>query len=50
MRRYSAGIAVVNPHPSASQAFSLGRKYKDEDGVSRSTVNLGPASGMILHT
>jgi hypothetical protein len=50
MRRYTAGIAVVNPHPSASQAFSLGRKYKDEDGVSRSTVNLGPASGMILHT
>jgi hypothetical protein len=50
MRRYTAGIAVVNPHPSASQAFSLGRKYKDEDGASRSTVNLGPASGMILHT
>jgi Hypothetical glycosyl hydrolase family 15 len=50
MRRYTAGIVVVNPHPSASQIFSLGRKYKDEDGASRSTVNLGPASGMTLHT
>jgi hypothetical protein len=50
MRRYTAGIAVVNPHPSASQTFSLGRTYKDEDGASRSTVSLGPASGMILHT
>jgi putative glycosyl hydrolase-like family 15 (GHL15) protein len=50
MRRYTAGIAVVNPHPSASQTFSLGRTYKDENGASRSTVNLGPASGMILHT
>jgi hypothetical protein len=50
MRRYTAGIAVVNPHPSASQTFSLGRTYKDEDGTSRSTVSLGPASGMILHT
>jgi hypothetical protein len=50
MRRYSAGIAVVNPHPSASQTFSLGRTYKDEDGVSRSAVTLGPASGMTLHT
>jgi hypothetical protein len=50
MRRYTAGIAVVNPHPSASQTFSLGRKYKDEDGASRSTVTLGPASGMVLRT
>jgi hypothetical protein len=50
MRRYTAGIAVVNPHPSASQTFSLRRTYKDEDGTSRSTVSLGPASGMILHT
>jgi hypothetical protein len=50
MRRYTAGVVVVNPHPSASQTFSLGRTYKDEDGVSRSTVSLGPASGMILHT
>jgi hypothetical protein len=50
MRRYTAGIVVVNPHPSASQTFTLGRTYKDEDGVSRSTVTLGPASGMTLHT
>jgi hypothetical protein len=50
MRRYTAGIAVVNPHPSASQTFSLGRKYTDEDGASRSTVTLGPASGMVLRT
>jgi hypothetical protein len=50
VRRYTAGIAIVNPHPSASQTFSLGRRYQDEDGVSRSTVRLGPASGMILHT
>jgi hypothetical protein len=50
MRRYTAGVVIVNPHPSASQTFSLGRTYKDEDGASRSTVTLGPASGMILHT
>jgi Hypothetical glycosyl hydrolase family 15 len=50
MRRYSAGIALINPHPSASQTFSLGRAYKDEDGASRTTVTLGPASGMIMHT
>jgi hypothetical protein len=50
MRRYTAGVVVVNPHSSTSQTFSLGRTYKDEDGASRSTVSLGPASGMILHT
>lgn len=50
MRRYTAGIVVVNPHPSASQTFSLGRTYTDENGASRSTVTLGPASGKVLHT
>jgi hypothetical protein len=50
MRRYSAGVAVVNPNPSASQTFSLGGTYTDEDGTRRSTVTLGPASGMVLHT
>jgi hypothetical protein len=50
MRRYTGGIAVVNPHPSASQTFALGRAYLDEDGASRSTVTLGPTSGMILYT
>jgi hypothetical protein len=50
MRRYTAGVAVVNPDPGASQTFSLGGTYTDEDGASRSTVTLGPASGMVLHT
>jgi hypothetical protein len=50
MRRYTAGVVVVNPQPSASQTFSLGRTYTDENGASRSTVTLGPASGMVLHT
>jgi hypothetical protein len=50
MRHFTAGVAVVNPSPSASQSFSLGGTYTDEEGVSRSTVTLGPASGMVLHT
>jgi hypothetical protein len=50
MRRYAAGVAVVNPDPSASQTFSLGRTYVDEDGVRRSTVTLRPATGMVLHS
>jgi hypothetical protein len=49
MRRYTAGVAVVNPDPSASQTFSLGGTYVDEDGVRRSTITLGPATGMVLH-
>jgi Hypothetical glycosyl hydrolase family 15 len=50
MRHYSGGVAVVNPHPSASQTFRLGGTYIDEDGVRRAIVTLGPATGMSLHT
>jgi hypothetical protein len=50
MRRYTAGVAVVNPDPSASQTFILGGTYVDEDGVRRSTVTLNPAMGMVLHS
>jgi Hypothetical glycosyl hydrolase family 15 len=50
LRRYTDGVAVVNPDPSASQTFALGGTYTDADGVSRSTVTLGPASGMVLHS
>jgi hypothetical protein len=48
MRHYSAGVAIVNPTPSSSQAFSLGGTYKTPDGASVSSVTLSPVSGMIL--
>lgn len=50
MRRYTEGVAVVNPDSSASQTFPLGGTYLDEDGVRRSSITLGPATGMSLHT
>jgi Hypothetical glycosyl hydrolase family 15 len=50
LRRYAAGVAVVNPDPSVSQTFSLGGTYVDQDGVRRSTVTLSPATGMVLHS
>jgi hypothetical protein len=49
MRHYTGGVAVVNPDPSASQTFPLGGAYVDQDGVSRSSITLGPATGMSLH-
>ena len=35
---------------ATSQTFQLGGTYVDEDGVRRSSVTLGPATGMSLHT
>ena len=47
-RRYSAGIAVVNPSPSASQRFELGAGYRKTDGSVATSVVLPPMSGMVL--
>jgi len=47
-RRYSAGVALVNPAPSASQRFDLGAGYRRPDGSVATTVTLPPMSGMVL--
>lgn len=47
-RRYSAGIALVNPAPAASQRFDLGGGYRKPDGSVAATVILPPISGMVL--
>jgi hypothetical protein len=47
-RRYSAGIAIVNPSTGASQRFELGAGYRTPDGSVAATVVLPPMSGMVL--
>jgi hypothetical protein len=47
-RRYSAGIAIVNPSAAASQRFELGAGYRTPDGSVAPTVALPPLSGMVL--
>jgi Hypothetical glycosyl hydrolase family 15 len=47
-RRYSAGIALVNPSTAASQRFELGASYRTPDGSAAATVALPPRSGMVL--
>jgi hypothetical protein len=47
-RRYSAGIAIVNPSTGTSQRFELGTGYRTPDGSVAATVALPPLSGMVL--
>jgi hypothetical protein len=47
-RRYSAGVAIVNPSPTASQRFEFGAGYRTPDGSVAATVALPPLSGMVL--
>jgi hypothetical protein len=47
-RRYTGGIAIVNPTRSKSQRFDLGHAYRRLDGSTVSTVVLGPTTGMVL--
>jgi len=49
-RRYSAGVAIVNPSPSREQRFDLHARYRRPDGSAVTTVVLPPLSGMVLVT
>ena len=48
LRRYDAGVAVVNPSPSTAQRFELGARWPLPDGTVASTVLLPPRTGMVL--
>jgi Hypothetical glycosyl hydrolase family 15 len=48
LRRYSAGVALVNPDPARAQRLDLGRRYVSPDGTPVSQVTLAPATGLIL--
>ena len=47
-RDYTGGTVLVNPSPSASQTFALGRTYTSPDRSAVSSVTLPPTSGMVL--
>ena len=49
-RRYTAGIAIVNPSPSQQQRFDLHARYRRSDGSTATSVVLPPLSGMVLVT
>lgn len=48
MRRYSGGVALVNPSATSAQTFSLGGSYVTPAGTTVSSVTLQPGTGMIL--
>jgi hypothetical protein len=50
MRRYTGGVALVNPSPSVSQSFQLGGTYLTPSGQSVTSVTLAPTTGLILHS
>lgn len=50
MRRYTGGVALVDPSPSVSQSFQLGGTYLTPSGASVTSVTLAPTTGMILHS
>lgn len=50
MRHFTSGVVCINPHPTSSQAFSLGGTYTDNNGTSRSSITLAPMTAMIFHT
>jgi Hypothetical glycosyl hydrolase family 15 len=50
LRRYSGGIAVVNPNPSISQHLDLGRRYLSPTGTPISQLTLAPTTGLVLPT
>jgi hypothetical protein len=49
LRRYSAGVSIVNPSPSSSQTFQLGGDYLTPDGQTVAQITLAPTSGLTLH-
>jgi len=48
LRRYSGGLAIVNPSPSHSYTIRLGSKYRDMFGRTYESVTLTPASAIVL--
>jgi hypothetical protein len=48
LRRYSAGLTLVNPNPDQSQNFQLGGSYLTPDGQTVDQITLPPTSGLIL--
>jgi hypothetical protein len=48
LRRYSAGVSIVNPSPSSSQTFQLGGDYLTPDGQTVAQITLAPTSGLTL--
>src|SRR3954452_16137260 len=48
LRRYSGGIALVNPDASRAQRIDLGRKYLSPGGAPVAQVTLPPTTGLIL--
>jgi hypothetical protein len=48
LRRYTRGVALVNPSPSNSQTFALGRGYRTSSGETVTSVTLDPTTSLIL--
>jgi hypothetical protein len=47
-RRYSGGLAIVNPSGSQSFSTTLGKTYQDMYGGRVRSVTLSPATGIVL--
>jgi hypothetical protein len=50
LRRYTDGVALVNPDPSDSQTFQLDGRYTTSDGQTVTAVTVPPVSGLILRS
>jgi hypothetical protein len=50
LRRYSAGVTLVNPNPDHSQTFQLTGNYLTPDGNTVNQITLPPTSGLILRS
>lgn len=48
LRKYSGGVALLNPNPSSSQHIELGRRYLSPAGTPISQVTLPPTTGLVL--
>jgi hypothetical protein len=48
MRRYTDGVALLNPSATSAQTFQLGGSYTTSSGSTLSSVTLQPTTGMIL--
>jgi hypothetical protein len=50
LRRYTDGVALVNPDPSGPQTFQLGGRYTTSDGQTVTEATVPPVSGLILRS
>jgi hypothetical protein len=50
MRRYTDGMALVNPSVSKAQLFRLPGRYLEPTGASVRSVTLAPTSGLVLRS